>query len=167
VEILLTAMGDAPAVSRCERPRADPLEWRDYIDLSHPSVIALESWLMALSQVDRDLAESEIEGLLDDAARGALPTTIMEQLKYVATGDSTMWELRWDLAYGRGKATPVRQYHGEPASRPHLLVALHRHIKAVPKRGAKLSAIQVKALQNKEIAHAKQRYRGGRATEWL
>lgn len=149
------------------RSRAEPLEWRDFIDLSHPSVQALESWLMTLSEGDRELAEAEIDGLRDDAARGILPTKIMEQIKYIATGGGEIWELRWSLAYGRGRATQVRQHHAEPATHPELLVSLHRHIKAVPGRGAKLSPTQIRAQQNTEIRHAAQRYKSGRATDWL
>lgn len=136
--------------SRCCDPNLAPLNWIDCQDASHPSVVALSTWLATLVPFARIVEESEIEELFAAAANGELwdsgdETTPIKPIKE----DPEVYELRRTAL-----SKKLRFYHGEPAELPAKLVALHRHIKVN------------NPSQQDEIEYAAKRYIAGRASGW-
>lgn len=134
-----------------------------FVDPSHESVIELMKWLEGLSEVDRELVEADMDDLLEKAALGRIPQPVYESLVRVGI-DPTLLELRWRFRGlgSKGRDVAVRQYHAEPAAHPHILLALHRHIKSW--RG--LTKAQTKERQETEMRYAKFRYLVGLPREW-
>jgi hypothetical protein len=105
------------------------MDWLDYIDQSHPSVVAFSDWLSTLLPPVQTVLLGQIEALTDLAAEGALiydpdaennPKALLVPIRK----QPEIFELRWKLL-----TKQVRQYHAEPVMRPDVLAALHIHIK--------------------------------------
>jgi hypothetical protein len=136
--------------SRCCNPNLAPLEWRGYVDESHPSVSAISSWMNTLTPWARAHEEGEIDDLMDAAANGELwdsgdETTKIKPIRK----DPEIFELRYTAL-----SKKLRFYHGEPLELPRSLVSLHRHIKTTA------------SSQQFEIVYAADRYTSGRSTAW-
>ncbi|GAA3776229.1 hypothetical protein GCM10022240_29700 [Microbacterium kribbense] len=131
--------------SRCCEPVDPPRQWFDYVDLTHPSVRALDAWLSDLPPFARAIALGEIDELFEAAAAGKLEDSGDEKTPILPiVSDPAIYELRL-----KHLARQLRFYHGEPPHRPDLLVKLHRHIKTG------------KQSQQAEIEHAITRYHAG------
>lgn len=136
--------------SRCCDPNLAPLQWRGYVDESHPSVLALSTWMTALAPWARAHEQGEIDDLMDAAANGDLWDSGDERTRIKPIReDPEIFELRHTAL-----SKKLRFYHGEPQELPRGLIALHRHIKLDNQS------------QQTEIIYAAERYASGTATEW-
>jgi len=129
------------------------MQWRDFIDDSHPAAQQLASWLGALWPPTRNWAVGELDSLIEDAAAGKLTWDSTPNAKtnvVPVRANPELFELRWKLL-----TTHIRQYHAEPTVLPDHLVSLHMHIKSN------------KAHQDQQISDAQDRYNLGAPTQWL
>lgn len=135
--------------SRCCIPVPLPRSWQCYIDQSHPSVIALETWLDSLSPFSRAHELGEIDDLFEAAALGQLEDTgdARTPIKPIRT-DPDVFELR-----RKALSKQLRFYHAEPVELPEGLLALHKHMKG-------------SGTQQSEIDFAVGRYKTGKDTGW-
>ncbi len=132
--------------SRCCNAASAPFHWHDYVDDEHKSAAGIDARLSGLQKFARDHEVGEIEELMDAAAAGDLwdsgdETTPIKPVRV----DPEIFELRRTALTKK-----LRFYHGEPASHPRHLIALHKHIKIDD------------ASQQVEIEHAAARYEDGR-----
>ena len=126
------------------------MDWRDHVDASHPSVIAMDAWLKSLHPFERRIQEAEIEELLEAAAAGRLWDSGDAKTKIKPIRDKPeVYELR-----RKALTKMLRFYHAEPTELPRSLVALHRHIK--------IDA----PSQQREIDHAASMYVAARRAGW-
>lgn len=124
--------------------------WQDYVEATHPSVVAMDTWLSTLVIFERLHQEGETEDLFEAAAAGDLwdsgdETTPIKPIY----SNPDVYELR-----RKALKKALRFYHAEPLVLTTSLVALHRHIKT----GAE--------SQQREIDHAVKRYEDGAAVSW-
>lgn len=137
--------------SRCCARHEPPLDWYNYVNNAHPSVVSMDNWLASLVPFERHHQEGENEELFEAAAAGGLWESGDETTRIKPIySDPDVYELR-----RKALTKPLRFYHAEPAELPTSLIALHRHIKS--------SA----SSQQAEIDYAVGRYRRGSKTNWL
>lgn len=147
-------------MSLCNVPRDIPINWLDFIDQKHPSVIELEMFIDSLLLPARLLLLGKIQDLKARAALGRIPLDSREFEPISLYPE--LFELKWQASSGSGSRVQIRQYHAEPQVIPNLLVALHIHIKRI------LSDQSiVTELQNIEISYAKFRLEAGRKQNWV
>ncbi|MEN2739531.1 hypothetical protein ABCS02_17205 [Microbacterium sp. X-17] len=132
------------------------MSWLDFIDQDNEEVLSFYLWLQGLAEVDQELVIGRIRALRELAAAGEIDEFDEESLVPIRR-DPDLYELRWNEL-----GTLIRQYHGEPPSRPEVLVNLHLHIKRI----SPTSEAVTEDLQNIEISHALMRYRGGESRSW-
>lgn len=130
------------------------MEWRSFRDDGHASVEEVAAWLESLKPFVRESLLGQIDALVELAATGEIVFDPNAQddpkapLKPI-WDQPELYELRWTLL-----SKKLRQYHGEPASHPDLLVDLHLHFKGNGN------------TQDQEISQAVLRYRAGERGVW-
>jgi hypothetical protein len=115
--------------SRCTSDcGGDPYEW-EYYRTARERVVENEIDTLlpdgCKTQAELDLRLAAVDDLLERASEGVLEIRAREdgqEITPVRTHPD-VWELRWD--FGR----PFRLYHGEPPTRPRMLLALLAHWK--------------------------------------
>lgn len=112
--------------SRCSKPESAPYQWFLYYEDSNQAIRDLNNWLGSLEPFARNLIVGEIEATFELAAKGGLWKAGNRSKSRIepVRKDPEMYEIRQ-----KAHTKPLRFYHGEPASRPKLLVSLHKHIK--------------------------------------
>lgn len=133
--------------SRCCTPALYARTWQYYVDVSHESVLALETWLNSLPAFSRSHELGEIDDLFEAAALGELEDTgdARTPIKPIRA-DPDVYELR-----RKALSKHLRFYHAEPDEIPDGLLALHKHMKG-------------SGSQQDEIEFAVDRYAEGHPT---
>lgn len=147
-------------ISLCNIPRQVPLEWVDFQDYSHFSVVEFSKFIDALPSADQIDLLGQINGLKALASYGRIPRK-SSQFENVALYPD-LYEMKWTFCLPGKVRTEIRQYHAEPATDPKVLIALHMHLKNL--NG---SVIEIRIRQNFEISWAKMRLEAGRKVNWV
>ena len=146
--------------SLCNIPRNQPLDWIEYFDHNHPSVIGVKKFLDSLNPTSRLLLIGKINALKELASLGRIPLD-SRNFEPIALYPE-LFELKWKATSKVGKRVLIRQYHAEPKVSPRILVALHMHLKNLSG-----SALEIAQHQNIEISYAKLRLEAGRREKWM